>query len=86
MTQGQTTTDSRSSSREPSRRFCGRSGCDTELPEGARRDRKYCSPNCRKRAYEERETRKMAEAVVKKLLDPERVAEAIREYREDKRG
>lgn len=28
-------------------RFCANSGCDTQIPDNARKDRRFCSPRCR---------------------------------------
>lgn len=81
---GQTTQDGGSDATDPSRRICGRVSCEAELPDD-RPNRIYCSDNCRKRAYEEREHRRQAEFVVQRLLTPERVAAALEEYHKLKR-
>lgn len=52
--------------------WCGR---ELELQQGRGRKRKYCSPSCKQRAYEQRHgtAREIAEGSV--VLRPERVAE-----------
>lgn len=74
----------RSEPEEPSERLkvCARDGCDTEF-KPYRSNQKYCCDNCRKYAWEQRRRRRMAEHVVRELLTPERVEEAIASFEED---
>lgn len=66
---------------EPSRRLseCDRAACEAEF-ESYRPNQKYCSENCRKRAWEERRRRKLARHVARELLDPERIEESIASF------
>ena len=69
---------------EPSERLqtCARPTCDTDC-DPYRPNQKYCSDNCRKRAYEERRRRRMARHVARELLDPERIEAAIASFEND---
>lgn len=58
---------------------CARASCETEF-EPYRSNQKYCSENCRKRAWEERRRRRMAKHVARELLDPERIEAAIASF------
>lgn len=69
---------------EQETRTCARRRCGTEFTPASPQHR-FCSPNCRKRAHEERERRREARFVAQRLVTPERVAEALVAYDEMKR-
>jgi len=82
--EGNPRADTRSGPSEASERLrtCARPTCDTRFAP-YRDHHVHCSDNCRKRAWEQRRRREMAEQVARELLDPERIEAAIVSFEDD---